>query len=92
MSKLTLYNNYMIVMINILSYKELYVLDKTGLLGAISLILFLYLLLYVYMCVVETCVWESRYLQRPEEGVQSSEAAGWSELPDGVLVVFKSSA
>lgn len=62
MSKLTLYNNYMIVMINMLGDKELYVLDQTSLLGAISLILFLYLLLSIYVCLVEITVRESRYL------------------------------
>lgn len=62
MSKLTLYNNYLIVMINMLGDKELHVLDQTSLLGAISLILFLYLLLSLYVCLVEITVRESRYL------------------------------
>lgn len=54
--------------------------NKTGLLGAINLTLFLYLLLHVYVCVVEIAVWESRYLWRPEERVLLPGAAG--ELPD----------
>lgn len=62
MSKLTLYNNYMIVMISMLGDKELYVLDQTSLLGAINLILFLYLLLSIYVCLVEITVCESRDL------------------------------
>lgn len=62
MSKLTLSNSYMIVMINMLGDKKLYVLDQTSLLGAINLILFLYLLLCVYVCLVEITVRESRYL------------------------------
>lgn len=62
MSKLTLSNSYMIVMINMLGDKELYVLDQTSLLGAINLILLLYLLLCVYVCLVEITVRESRYL------------------------------
>lgn len=74
MSKLTLYNNYMIAMINMPGDKK-----QDWPLGSYQP-LFLYLLLHVYVCVVEIDVWESRYLWRPEERVLLPGAAG--ELPD----------